>query len=347
LQKDLLKANDHFSRRPHVQHLDGPGQVIILIGWRKGIGTLLRALDARLPAASEVHILSGMALAKRARELKSNGERTDCEDSLTQITLFQHVGILTSRADLTTLPLVAASAIIIMADLYMEDVDARRDRSEHGSKTQMSDAEVIISCELVQQIRVEQAIKSDIAAEPVCIIPQFLDIHTFRMFNSADNDDLLQSSLADKVGGNHVIPFHRNCIEAGALSISSVLPALGRVLEILSGLEFRVYKQQEPLFAKLEALEFDQFFGQAELLDAPKKSFNEMVDRATDNGLGVVVGWARPRGKVRYRSTLGNQSAPGVTVNPQEKDEKLLWQSGDKVLLIRGDGIRADKPDTE
>lgn len=127
----LVLAEDDDTYRPRppvdVSHTsrtmpvyDAPPELperVLLCGWRRDLDDIIELMDAMCLRGSELHILSELPLAERARRLETNGLY---EEDLENLRIVHHFGNPSYRRDLEPLPLEAYDSVLVLADERFE-----------------------------------------------------------------------------------------------------------------------------------------------------------------------------------------------------------------------------------
>jgi hypothetical protein len=306
----LVRTTERLAAEPWRRTDKGlkPG-VVIILGWRQGIGPLIKALDARLPEGSSIHMLADKPLGDREIELMREGvySRKDGNIQLTlqSCKLYHIAGISTRRDDVAELPLNKATAAIVLAD--MDRLGISNMEKQGGEELQVADSDTVIAVELLQQLRA--AISNAARLPRLTIVAEVFDFLTFRVFQT--DESLLCSALKAASKSSLVLPFHRKHLEAATLCVSTQLPSLGHVLEALTGLLVRRRGKPNALQVKVVAAPV------AEVLAGNLKdphSFNDIQEKTET----VVLGWVRDG---------------DLVVNPKDKVKKFTWAKDDQLIL--------------
>jgi hypothetical protein len=282
-----------------------PTGVVIILGWRQGIGPLIRALDARLPENSEIHMLADKSIADRELQLLREGvfvRRDGGIHSTLQCSLHHVVGISTRREDVAELPLKTATAAIVVAD--MDRLQMSASEKQGGEELQVADSETVIAVEMLQQLRGSQGR----LLPRLTIVAEVFDFLTFRVFQT--DESLLCSALKAASKSSLVLPFHRKHLEAATICVSTQLPSLGHALEALTGLLVRKRGKSHALRVHVRAASVEEVLGTS----PDEHSFFDIQEK-TD---GVVLGWVRD----------GH-----LDVNPKDKVKKFKWDKDDQILM--------------
>jgi hypothetical protein len=302
----LVRTTERLAAEPWRRTEKGlPAGVVCILGWRHGIGNVLKALDARLPEGSEIHMLSEKSLEQRELELLREGVFTRREGGIMttlQCSLRHHVGISTRRDDVEQLPLKTATACIVLAD--MDRLQMSASEKQGGEELQVADSETVIAVELLQQLR--GGITSVLPR--LTIVAEVFDFLTFRVFQT--DESLLCSALKAASKSSLVLPFHRKHLEAATLCVSTQLPSLGHALEALTGLLVRRRGKANALRVQLRGHPVEEVLG---TISDPLSFYD--IQEKTD---GVVLGWVRQG---------------DIIVNPKDKVVKFKWEKEDQILV--------------
>ena len=237
------------------------------------------------------------------------------------------VGVPTDDGALKRLPLARAAAAIVSADVDTESVD-----------TQITDSEVIISSRMLMEIYSAHAAKAfrrtRLRHPPLALICEFNDVLTKRLlelqpglvqpqgeYDDEDDEGINEEGAAaetatsslDSLPWVEVLPFHRQCLETSALSVSAHSHAswrmMRRLLDARGGVDVRSYRVSS-------VTELDANGG------ATTFSFYDLADRmsAKATGRGVLIGWRR------------GDDEP--CINPLSKDEQLEWSATDRLIVV-------------
>ena len=325
----------------------------LLIGWVNGLDSLLRGMDRRVPPGSEVHLLSEKPIAWRETELANEGLNLDGssldngggggdddarrssadkhDEGLVNLRIRHVVGVPTDDGALKRLPLGRAAAAIVSADVDSEDVD-----------TQITDSEVITSAHLLTEIYSAHARReyraTGVRGKPLTLICEFNDVLTKRLLDAQpsliqpqaddDDDDEARSDVdADaegSAGGSEaaswveVVPFHRQCLETSALSVSAHSHAswmmIRRILDVGGGVDVRSYR----LSAVLQPHELAGDGAGS----SPGHSFYDLAGRlsASSDRHGILIGWR-----------IGEDEP---CINPADKSARVHLGANDLLIVI-------------
>ena len=221
-----------------VEALRQKPRCLIFVGWQRGLETLLRLLDARLPPGSEVHILSEQTERHRNFELLQGGLNMDGsaaankdgiepdEAGLTNCKLHHVYGYTTDEKAIARLPLATADAAVVVADA---NEDPLQDEALGGAELQIADSEALTSTILLRRLRIDverKAYANDDEPPPLTIVTEFVDLLTRRLLErQSDLINCAPRAPAARAGrGSPVSPGGRRSRAAVAESPRSPRP---------------------------------------------------------------------------------------------------------------------------
>jgi hypothetical protein len=269
-----------------------------------------------------------------------DGGGNEEDEGLINVRIRHLLGVPTDDGALKRLPLSRAAAAIVSADVDSEDVD-----------TQITDSEVITSAHLLMEIYTAQARReykrTRVRKAGLTLICEFNDVLTKRLLDAqpsliepldegdedlddeANSEAEAEASTGSVSGGDassswvEVVPFHRQCLETSALSVSAHSHAswtmMRRILDAHGGIDVRSYRVTSLLQAH-------------ELADAPGglagsaaeggHSFYELAARISARrvGHGILIGWRIGEGE--------------PCINPADKFGKVPLHAADRLIVL-------------
>lgn len=302
-------------------------RIFVVIGWPADFAEVLALLDEKVPAGTEVHVLSERTEEQRKALCAGKGQR-----SLRNIELIHYVGPRTSRKMLEQLPLEQAlegmegesqsGAILILAQLAKQFMDISTeitDDYEVGDDTLTSDSACLTSLLVIADMLGATKETRNSAQEAY----ELLEAHTTSLEALSQNKSKILCEVLDP-RTERVLHFNENlkklayffkskALETGIFMMAMSEPAVFNTLMIL----------MSPSCPSLQARPVQEFLAPGEAavgLEDGKvvsKSWNELSDNVRQHG-GLLVGW-KPLGK--EECTFG-------------KEKQRDWADGDTLIVI-------------
>ena len=322
------------TQRAHRERAGTP-QVVLILGWRHDVVSLLCSFDRRLAEGSQVHILSQQPLELRERQMGElnmalNGACLDAEEArtstidrwgrgagLVRTEVHHHVGSLSSPRDLRKLPLRDATSALVFTD-----ADAQLDHlyEEGALSLRLLDSDAVKVTILLRQRRRAERVAASLESNelhdrprPFVVVTQFVDVQTRRLLmrqpdilepvlepsGDAARDQLEAMAEAEV----EALIFQRNKIESAALisaAHSSVgWASTGSLLDAGNPAELQVILISDLFCGEAPA------GGSGDCISAEEAkrscaalaeySFHELYELLRWLELGTLIGWRRRR----------------------------------------------------
>jgi len=306
-----------------------PPRCVVILGWHRSLGSLLRALDARLASRSEVFLLSLLEVKRRAEALLFDGivlDERGASPLLPNLAAVHHVvGTPLCYATLAQLPIHQASCALILGD-------------DAGSKPDdQTDSEVVAITLLLQQVRVEACRVAHASGTPppppLTVVAQFLSVNSGRVLKSHPGALRIDPAALQQAAGGvpvhddvEVIAFQRNRIATAALTAAA---------HRASTWEAFVSLLRPHLMGQISVLRAAQVFGMSprsarDAMLGVRASFHDLRTQLLETGQGVLIGWRRGF----HRASADGEPAEHE-LNPPDKAVQLMWEADDELIVLQ------------